>query len=65
MKLCTKLVQWLTIAGVFFAVWTALVTDILPIKLSQASHKVVFIVSSCTVSLAKKIISCFSFLCTY
>ena len=46
MKVCTKLVQWLTVAGLFFAVWTALLLEVLPIQLSHAMHKVVFIVSS-------------------
>lgn len=68
MKLCTKLVQWLTLAGVFFAVWTALVAEALPFKLSNAMHRVVLVVSSCMHPLRfllQKYFLSFSFLCIY
>ena len=45
MKLCTKLVQWLTLAGLFFAAWTSLIFEILPVQLSHAMYRVVLIVS--------------------
>ncbi|CAI8036993.1 Dolichol-phosphate mannosyltransferase subunit 3 [Geodia barretti] len=43
MKLCTKLVQWLTLAGLFFAAWTSLIFEILPVQLSHAMYRVVLI----------------------
>ena len=43
-KTCTKLVQCLTLAGVFFTVWIALVADALPIQISKEVHQVVLIV---------------------
>ena len=44
MKLCTKLVQWLTLAGLFFGVWIPLVLEILPVQLSHAVYRVILIV---------------------
>lgn len=48
---CTKLVQWLTLAGVFFCAWTTLVVDILPIEISKEMHQVILIVSPSAASL--------------
>lgn len=46
MVVCTKLVQWLTVVGVFGAVWCALVGRLLPVQLSDELYDVVLPVST-------------------
>lgn len=51
MTVCTKLLQWMTLAGVFFSVWTALIVDALPVEISKEAHQVILIVSYSLVSM--------------
>ena len=45
MALCTKLVQWLSIGGLFIAVWVALLAELLPVRLTPQLYEVILPVS--------------------
>ena len=45
MALCTKLVQWLSVGGLLIAVWAALLTELLPVRLTPQLYEVVLPVS--------------------
>ena len=45
MALCTKLVQWLSVGGLFIAVWLALLAEVLPVKLTPQLYEVILPVS--------------------
>ena len=45
MAFCTKLVQWLFVGGLFTAVWAALLTEALPVRLTPQLYEVILPVS--------------------
>ena len=45
MALCTKLVQWLSIGGLFIGVWAALLAEVLPVRLTPQPYEVILPVS--------------------
>lgn len=58
MKLCTKLVQWMALAVVFFSVWAALIVDALPVEISKETHQVILIVSYWRIALTTMLLYC-------
>ena len=45
MALCTKLVQWLSIGGLFIGIWAALLAEVLPVRLTPQLYEVILPVS--------------------
>ena len=45
MALCTKLVQWLSIGGLFIGIWAALLAEVLPVGLTPQLYEVILPVS--------------------